>query len=222
MPEGLDFVTAAAIPLTGLTAYQALTEELCAKPGETVFIPGGSGSFGQMAVPIAKALGLRVIVSGNARAKDALLSAGADRYIVYTEENYWETLSGVDYIIDALGEKEFDHELSVLKKTGILLSLRAVPNKAFAEKNGFSQVKRLLFTLAGSKYDRAAKQQGKEYRFLFVRADGMQLADITRLVEKTGIIPQIDPHAFGLSQINDAMKLVANGHTNGKVVLLFF
>ena len=44
------------------------------------------------------------------RAKDAILSAGADRYIVYTEENYWETLSGVDYVIDALGEKEFDHE----------------------------------------------------------------------------------------------------------------
>lgn len=221
MPEGFDFVTAAAIPLTGLTAYQALTEELCAKPGETVFIPGGSGSFGQMAVPIAKALGLRVIVSGNARAKDALLSAGADQYIVYTEENYWETLSGVDYIIDALGEKEFDHELSVLKKNGILLSLRAVPNKVFAERNRLSPVKQLLFTLAGSKYDRAAKRQGKEYRFLFVRADGMQLADITRLVKKMGIIPQVDPHAFDLSQINDAMKLVADGHTNGKVVIRF-
>lgn len=164
-------------------------------------------------------MGLRVIVSGNARAKEALLSAGADQYIVYTEENYWETLSGVDYVIDALGEKEFDHELSVLKENGILLSLRAVPNKAFAERNGLSLVKRLLFTLAGSKYDRAAKQQGKEYRFLFVRADGMQLADITRLVEKKGIIPQIDPHEFDLSQINDAVKLVADGHTNGEVVV---
>lgn len=141
MPEGLDFATAAAIPLTGLTAYQALTEELCAKPGQTLFIPGGSGSFGQMAVPIAKALGLRVIVSGNARAKDALVAAGADRYLVYTEENYWETLSGVDFIIDTLGEKEFDHELSVLKENGILLSLRDVPNGAFAQKNGFPLIK---------------------------------------------------------------------------------
>ena len=57
MPEGLDFVTAAAIPLTGLTAYQAITEELRAKPGETVFIPGGSGSLGQMAVPHRKGVG---------------------------------------------------------------------------------------------------------------------------------------------------------------------
>lgn len=68
MPAGYEFATAAAIPLTGLTAWQGLTEILQARPGETVFIPGGSGSFGQMAVPIARALGLNVIVSGNARA----------------------------------------------------------------------------------------------------------------------------------------------------------
>lgn len=107
IPEGLDFITAAAIPLTGLTAYQTFTEELQAKPGETVFLAGGSGSFGQMAVPIAKALGLRVVVSGNARAKDAILSAGADRYMVYSQENYWELLSGVDYVVDGVGKKNF-------------------------------------------------------------------------------------------------------------------
>ena len=139
MPDGLDFAVAAAIPLTGLTAYQAITEELHAKPGETLFIPGGSGSFGQMAVPIAKALGLRVIVSGNGRAREAFLSAGADQYIVYTEENYWECLAGVDYIIDTLGEKEFAHELSVLKEGGILLSLRTAPNKSYAKKMVFQR-----------------------------------------------------------------------------------
>ena len=221
MPEGLDFVTAAAIPLTGLTAYQAITEELCAKPGETIFIPGGSGSLGQMAVPLAKALGLRVIVSGNARAKDALLSAGADRYIVYTEENYWETLSDVDYVIDALGEQEFDHELSTLKDNGILLTLRGIPNGAFAQKNGVSLIKRFLFTLAGAKYDRKAKRQGKAYRFLFVRADGAQLEKITQIVEANHIVPKIDPHEFGLSQINDALQLVVGGHLNGKVIVRF-
>ena len=221
MPEGLDFATAAAIPLTGLTAYQAITEELCAKPGQTLFIPGGSGSLGQMAVPIAKAMGLRVIVSGNARAKDGLLSAGADRYIVYTEENYWETLSGVDYIIDTLGDKEFDHELSVLKENGILLSLRGVPNGAFAQKNGFPLIKRLLFTLAGAKYDRKAKRQGKAYRFLFVRADGAQLEKITQIVEANRIVPKIDPREFDLSRINDALQLVAGGPINGKVILRF-
>lgn len=90
MPEGYDFNIAAAIPLTGLTAYQAIVEELEAKPGQTILIPGGSGSFGQMAVPIAKALGLRVIVTGNARAKEQFLAMGVDRYLDYKTENYWE------------------------------------------------------------------------------------------------------------------------------------
>lgn len=72
MPKDCDFLTAAAIPLTGLTAYQALTEELEVRPGETVLITGGSGSFGEMAVPIAKALGVNVIVSGNERAKERM------------------------------------------------------------------------------------------------------------------------------------------------------
>ena len=100
MPEGYDFNTAAAIPLTGLTAYQAIVEELEAKPGETLLIPGGSGSFGQMAVPIAKTLGLRVIVTGNARAKEQFLSMGVDRYLDYKQENYWEQLSEIDHVID--------------------------------------------------------------------------------------------------------------------------
>ena len=88
MPEGYDFNTAAAIPLTGLTAYQAIVEELEAKPGQTLLIPGGSGSFGQMAVPIAKDLGLRVIVTGNARAKEQFLAMGVERYLDYKTENY--------------------------------------------------------------------------------------------------------------------------------------
>ena len=83
----------------------------------------------------------------------AILLAGADQYIVYTEENYWERLSGVDYIIDTLGEKEFAHELSVLKEGGTLLSLRTAPNKSYAQNNGFPFIKQILFSLAGLKYD---------------------------------------------------------------------
>ena len=118
MPQGYEFNVAAAIPLTGLTAYQAIVEELEAKPGETLLIPGGSGSFGQMAVPIAKALGLHVIVTGNARAKKQFLSMGVDQYMDYKQENYWEQLSDVDHVIDTLGASEFEHELAVLKQGG--------------------------------------------------------------------------------------------------------
>ena len=94
-------------PLQALTAYEAITEELKAKPGESLFIPGGSGNFGQMAVPIAKELGLSVVVSGNKWAKETITALEAERYIVYTEENYEEVLPPLDYVIDTLGEREF-------------------------------------------------------------------------------------------------------------------
>ena len=219
MPEGYDFNTAAAIPLTGLTAYQAIVEELEAKPGQTLLIPGGSGSFGQMAVPIAKDLGLRVIVTGNARAKEQFLAMGVERYLDYKTENYWAVLSDVDHVVDTLGPDEFEHELAVLKKGGRLVSLRTGPNKAFAQRNHFTGLKRQLFTLAGSKYDRTAKKQGKEYRFVFVRSDGAQLQKITKIVEKQQIKPAIDSRVFSLDQANEALQLVARGPLNGKVVI---
>lgn len=221
MPQQLrsKITTAAAIPLTGLTAYQAIVEELEAKPGETVLIPGGSGSFGQMAVPIAKAMGLDVIVTGNSRARERFLEMGAYRYIDYKEENYWEQLSEVDHVIDTLGASEFLHELSVLKRGGRLVSLRTGPNKAFAERGQFSGPKKLLFTLVGSKFDRAAQKQGKEYRFVFVRSDGTQLQKVTEIVEAQQIKPALHTPLFSLSQTNEALQLVAKGALNGKVII---
>lgn len=219
MPEGYDFNTAAAIPLTGLTAYQAMVEELEAKPGQTILIPGGSGSFGQMAVPIAKALGLRVIVTGNARAKEKFLTMGVDRYLDYKTENYWEVLSDMDHVIDTLGSAEFEHELAVLKQGGRLVSLRTGPNKAFALRHHFGGMKKMLFTLAGSKFDKAAQKQGKEYRFVFVRSNGAQLQKITEIVEKQKVKPAIDSHVFSLDQANEALQLVAKGQLNGKVII---
>lgn len=219
MPEGYDFNIAAAIPLTGLTAYQAIVEELEAKPGQTILIPGGSGSFGQMAVPIAKALGLRVIVTGNTRTKEQFLAMGVDRYLDYKTENYWEVLSDIDHVIDTLGPDEFEHELEVLKKGGRLVSLRTGPNKVFAEHNGFTGLKKQMFSLAGSKFDKAAQKQGKEYRFVFVRSDGAQLQKITEIVEKQQVKPAVDPHVFSLAQVNEALQLVAKGQLNGKVMI---
>lgn len=99
------------------------------------------------------------------------------------------------------------------------MSLRTVPHKAFAVKNHISGFKKLLFTLAGSKYDRAARKQGKEYRFLFVRSNRAQLQTITEIVEGQRIVPIIDPHIFSLSQADEALQLVAKGPINGKVII---
>ena len=219
MPRDYDFITSAAIPLTALTAYQAFTEELEAKQGESVLITGGSGSFGELAVPIAKYFGLNVIVSGNERLKEHFINLGADKYISYNKENYSELVSNVDYVIDTLGANEFDKELSVLKKGGRLLSLRTSPNKKFAEYNNFPFIKKLLFSLAGSKYDKKAMKDEKEYRFMFVRADGEQLRKITKIVEDKNIKPKIYSTVFNIDNASEALKTVIKKHTDGKIII---
>ncbi|MCY7500743.1 NADP-dependent oxidoreductase [Bacillus pumilus] len=202
MPKNLSYVEAAAVPLAGLTAYQGLHEELEAQSGKSVFIPGGSGSFGQMAVPIAKEM-------------------GADQYLDYAIENYVDLLSNVDYVIDTLGPKEFDSELSIIKPGGRLLSLRTGPNKRFGKYLNSSLWKRILFSLAGANYDRKAKKQNVEYHFIFVRSDGAQLKEITKIIEENNIVPAIHPILFTIDNVNEALELVANGRPKGKVIINF-
>ncbi|PNQ81499.1 NADP-dependent oxidoreductase [Paenibacillus sp. F4] len=221
MPKNLSYAEAAAAALTGLTAYQGLHEELEAQSGKSVFIPGGSGSFGQMAVPIAKDMGLKVIVSGNSQARERTLEIGADQYLDYTKENYVDLLSNIDYVIDTLGVKEFDNELKIIKPGGRLLSLKTGPNRRFAEDHHFPWWKQKLFSAVGAKYDNKAKKKNVEYRFIFVRSDGAQLKEITKIIEKNNIVPPLHPKQFTISEINEALELVANGRLKGKVIINF-
>ncbi|KRK99839.1 alcohol dehydrogenase GroES domain protein [Secundilactobacillus odoratitofui DSM 19909 = JCM 15043] len=221
LPSNLDFKTGAAAALTGLTAYQGLHEILAAKSGQTLFIPGGSGSFGQMAIPIAKALGLTVIVSGNAQAKERTLAAGADQYFDYHTQNYWELLSDVDLVIDTLGPAELEHELSIIKPGGQLLSLIMGPNGAFARAQHMPLLQRILFGLNGRKLDQQAKKAGVTYHFIFVRSDGQQLRAISKLIEANNIVPAVDSKSFDLTEVNEAQAYLANGHPRGKVLIHF-
>lgn len=220
-PKNLTLKQAVAVPLTGLTAYQGLTEALQAQPGQTVFISGGSGSFGQMAVPLAKQMGLKVIVSGNAAAQQRITALGADQYLDYRKENYWTVLSSVDAVIDTRGMNEIKREMSILKPGGRLLSLIAGPNKQFAVANDLPFWKTILFGLAGHKLDKLARQHDSLYRFIFVRADGQQLQKVTQIVEANNIVPAIDKRVFDINHINEALQLVAHGKTTGKVVVAF-
>lgn len=220
-PSNLSAKQAVAVPLTGLTAYQALNEELKVEAGKTIFISGGSGSFGQIAVPLAKSMGLKVIVSGNAAAREHIIRLGADQYLDFRTENYWETISQIDYVIDTLGAKEIEREMSIMKAGGKLLSLIGGPNEKFAIEHKFPKWKQILFRLAGSKFDKLAKQYEVEYRFIFVRADGKQLKEVTKIVEGRQIVPAIDERVFSLDQTQEALQLISVGGTSGKVVLSF-
>lgn len=166
-------------------------------------------------------MSLHVIVSGNREARERTLEMGASQYLDYNSEDYVDLLSNVDYVIDTLGPKEFDRELGIIKPGGRLLSLRTGPNKHFGKGRNFPRWKQILFALAGAKYDRKAKKQNVEYRFIFVRSDGAQLKEITKIIEENNIVPAIHPTIFTIENVNEALELVASGRPKGKVMIRF-
>lgn len=219
VPDYLSDEEAAAIPLTALTIMQAL-DLMHAKTGDTIFISGGTGGVGGMAIPIAKAKGLTVITNGDATNKERVIRLGADQFIDYKTEDYSTILNNVDHVLDTLGGKETEKQMTILKKGGHLVSLRGMPNYAFAKRMNLPKWKQLLFGAAGRSFDKAAQKHGVNYHFIFVESNGAQLKTVADLFEKLEIKSSIDT-VFTFDHINDALDKVANGRSRGKTVLTF-
>lgn len=217
IPDYMDFKEAACVPLTALTTMQAF-ELMNAKNGESIFISGGTGSFGVIAIPIAKSLGLKVMTSGSVRNKDKVIELGVDEFFDYKTQDYSELLSDVDYVLDTIGEKELEKEFKILKSGGILVSLKALPNKEFAERMGLSFVKKLLFNFAGSKFDKMASKNNQKYYFLFVESNGHQLSEISRIFSENNIKSSID-EIYPLNDVNKALAKVDKGGSKGKTLI---
>lgn len=217
VPEYLTDEDAACVPLTALTAIQAL-DLMSPKAGETIFISGGTGSLGAMAIPVAKSFGLTVITNGSAENKDRVLSLGADRFIDYKTENYADTVFDVDYVLDTLGDRELPKEFGILKKGGKLVSLRGMPNGEFAVRAGLSKIKQLLLKVAGRKYDKMAAKKNQKYFFIFVHEDGEGLERINNIFAEKHLEASVD-EVFSLDDVNKALKKVASGKSKGKTVL---
>lgn len=217
MPEGLSYTEATSIPLTALTAYQAL-ELMQVQAGKTIFISGGSGGFGAMAIPLAKARGLIVYTSGNAASRERVLALGADRYFDYRTEDYLQELKQVDYVIDSVGGAELSKQIKLLSSGGRIVSLNGMPNGRLARSFGLPKWKQWLLSLVGLSLDRQAKRVGATYDFLFVQANGSQLKRITELIEKLGIRPTISK-VFSLEEANEALQSIDKSSSLGKTVL---
>ena len=217
VPENLTDEEAACVPLTALTALQSLAL-MQPKKGETIFISGGTGSLGAMAIPVAKSFGLTVITNGSSKGEARVKQLGADRFIDYKKEDYAAVLHDVDYVLDTLGDRELPKEFGVLKKGGMLVSLRGLPNGAFAARTGMPAFKRLLFCLAGRKYDRMAAKKGQSYHFIFVHEDGAGLDRIAEIFAGKKIEASVDT-VFPLADAEKAMQKVAAGGSNGKTIL---
>ena len=218
IPEYLSFEEAATVPLTALTAMQAF-EVMDVHAGESVFISGGTGSLGAMAIPVAKSLGLHVYTNGSGENEERVRKLGAEKFIDYRKENYADVLSGVDHVLDTLGDRELPNEFKVLKEGGNLVSLRGLPNGRFARRSGMPLFKQLLFQLAGSKYDRMAAAKKQTYDFLFVHEDGSQLDRIGRLFDKEHPLETSIDTVFTLEEINEALTKVKQGKSKGKTII---
>ena len=220
VPDYLSDEEAAAVPLTALTIMQAL-ELMGAQAGKTIFISGGTGGVGGMAIPIAKAKCLKVITNGAGDSAERVLKLGADhRFIDYKTEDYTKTVSQVDYVLDTLGGAETEKQMSIMKKGGHLVSLRAMPNGAFAKRMNLPKWKQIILSLAGRKFDKMAKKYGVQYHFIFVESNGAQLQEVADLFSKLKIKPSIDT-VYPFEEVNSALDKVANGRSRGKTVLSF-
>ena len=217
VPAYLSDEEAACVPLTALTAQQAF-ELMKPKPGETIFISGGTGSLGAMAIPMAKSYGLTVITNGSAVNRDRVLALGVDRFIDYKTEDYGTVLSDVDYVLDTLGDRELPKEFSILKRGGKLVSLRGMPNGEFAARSGMSAFKRMLFKVVGRKYDQMAAKKNQRYYFIFVHEDGAGLKRISEIFAERHIEASVD-EVFSLADVNKALAKVTAGKSKGKTMI---
>ena len=127
-------------------------------------------------------------------------------------------MSDVDYVLDTLGDRELAKEFGILKRGGSLVSLRGLPNGEFAARSGMSFIKRMMFKLAGGKYDRMAAGKEQQYFFIFVHEDGTGLERISEIFKNTPIEASVD-EVFSLDEVNKAMKKVALGGSKGKTIL---
>ncbi|MEK0265647.1 NADP-dependent oxidoreductase [Stenotrophomonas rhizophila] len=217
-PGNLTMVEAASLPLVALTAWQALVEAAQLKPGQKVFIQAGSGGVGTVAIQLAKHLGAFVATTTSTANVAWVKDLGADVVIDYKQQDFATELRDYDVVLNSLGKDELTRSLQILKPGGHLISISGPPTPAFATARGLAwplkQVMRLLSHGIRSK----AEQKGVTYTFVFMRASGQQLSEISSLVEAGAIRPVID-RVFPFQQTQDALAHVETGRAKGKVVV---
>jgi len=217
-PANLSMEHAAALPLVALTAWQVLVETARLKKGQKIFIQAGSGGVGTLAIQLAKHLGAFVATSTSTSNVPWVKALGVDVVIDYKQQDFSSVLQGYDVVLNSLGADELEKSLKILKPGGQLISISGPPTPQFAQAQGFSWVLRLIMGLMSSGIRRKARRKGVSYAFVFMRASGAQLREITTLVESGSIKPVID-RAFPFETTADALGYVEQGRSKGKVVI---
>jgi NADPH:quinone reductase-like Zn-dependent oxidoreductase len=194
-PGTLDHVQAAAVPLSALTAWQALFEHANLVAGQTVLIQGAAGGVGVFAVQLARWAGAQVIATASARNRDFLRDLGASEVIDYTTTRFEDVVQSVDVVFDTVGGDTLQRSWQVVKPGGVLVSVVSPRPSADVTK-------------------------GHDARFAWfvVEPNREQLIQVGTLIDVGHIRPIIDT-VFPLAQACQAYEQGAKGHTRGKIVL---
>ncbi|MGY4967406.1 NADP-dependent oxidoreductase [Streptomyces sp. 900105245] len=194
-PKALSFTEAASLPLVGLTAWQALTEQAKVGPGTKILVHGGAGGVGSVAVQLAKHLGAEVVATASADSVELVRNLGADQVVDYRTEQFDEVLSDLDVVLDTVGGQTQDRSFRVLKPGGTLVSI--VPIADVEAKKAEWNV---------------------EARAFMMRPHGEQLARLADLVASDELQPLLET-TFPLAETTKALQKVERGGARGKTVI---
>ncbi len=200
-PPSLSFEEAAAVPLAGGTAWEALVRRMALRPGETVLIHGGAGGVGSFAVQIAKSAGARVLATAGTRNQEVLARLGADVCIDYTQEDFAEVVrertggAGVDATFDTVGGELVSRSIPVTRPFGRLAC---------------------ILTPAGGMGGLSSRNQ--TLHGIFLMRESQRLRDMSAWIEQSGARPLIG-EVLPLEEVSRAHERLDSGHGTGKVIL---
>ncbi len=203
-PKNVSFDEAAAVPIAGLTALQALRDHGQVKAGQQVLINGASGGVGTYAVQIAKYLGAHVTAICSSNNKELVLSLGADKVISYNLEDYRQSNERFDLILDNVGNCSFQVAKSLLKSNGTSLLIGW---------SGFGHM--LSYSLKGAL---ATKTSQMSFKSFTAKMDNKDLEMMMELLAN-GSIKSIIEKSFPMEQLANAILLQEKGRTKGKIVV---
>lgn len=192
LPASLGFTEAAALPLAGVSALQALQEHIKLKAGDRILVHGGGGGIGAIAIQLAKRLGAHVAATSSE--VSYVKGLGADEVIEFEKQSFQNLLKDYDAVLDTVGGETYKNSFAVLRKGGVLVSMLEQPNAELSAKFGVTSIAQ--FTQVNTeKLDRLSR---------FV-ADGTIKARVGRI--------------FPLEQAREAFLAREAGKVRGKVVL---
>ena len=210
-PSNLSFEEAAAVPMAGCSALQALRDKGGLKAGQKVLINGASGGVGTFAVQIARAFGADVTGVCSARNADMVRSLGASHVVDYAREDFTRNGVRYDIILDIADTHSISDYRRALAPNGTLVSLGAAGGPG--EQAGTAAI---MYGTVKSLVLSALIRQN--LRLFFARPSHLDLAVLREMIEGGKVRPVID-RRFTLEEVAEAVRYVETGHARGKVVV---